>query len=60
MKKAEVVIGGRYVAKVSGKLCPVQVTGSREAFNGRTYWTARNLDTGREITVRSAQRLRVR
>ena len=59
MKKAEVHVGGTYVAKVSNKLTTVTVT--RECTNarsGRTYWMARNDATGREITINSAARLR--
>jgi hypothetical protein len=58
MKKAQIGIGTVYMAKVSGNLCPVQIISSSENYAGRTQWTARNLSTGRVITIRSAQRLR--
>ncbi|HSX21148.1 MAG TPA: hypothetical protein VLE97_00045 [Gaiellaceae bacterium] len=53
MKLKDVQVGGRYVAKVSGELTIVRLT--REASYGG--WMATNEKTGREIHVRSAQRL---
>lgn len=54
MKKAEVQIGGVYVAKVSGHLTTVRI--DRESPYGG--WDATNVATGRSIRVRSAARLR--
>jgi hypothetical protein len=54
MKKNEVHVGGRYVAKVSEKLVVIEITGESQ-YGG---WDAKNLATGREVRVRSAQRLR--
>ena len=54
MKKAEVEIGATYIVKVSGKLAPVKITG-QSPYGG---WDGRNLDTRRDIRIRSAQRLR--
>ena len=54
MKKADVEIGGKYIAKVSGKLAVVQI----KSETGRGGWFGVNVKTGREIRVRSAQRLR--
>jgi len=53
MKKAEVKIGGRYVAKVAGVLTVVKITG--EATSG---WAAINERSGRSVRIKSAQRLR--
>lgn len=54
MKKKDVRIGGRYRAKVSGKLTTVRI--DRESPYGG--WDATNLETGRRVRIRSAQRLR--
>jgi len=54
MKKNEVVVGGSYVAKVSGKLVPVRITGESK-FGG---WDAVNTQTNRAVRIKSAQRLR--
>ncbi len=64
MKLADVVVGGRYSAKVSGSICTVRVMkeippaswSSRGAW--RTLIYAVNETTGRKITIRSPQRLR--
>lgn len=65
MKASEIEIGGRYVAKVSGDLVTLQVTGifvyrvgrgSREQF--RDGWSCLNTFTGRTIRVKSPQRFR--
>lgn len=66
MKINEIEIGGRYLAKVSGRSVVVRVTDIREAPTStwsrqrvcRKRIVAVNESTGREITVRSAQRLR--
>jgi len=54
MKKADVEIGGKYIAKVSQRLVTVRI--ERESSYGG--WDATNMDTGRLIRIRSAQRLR--
>lgn len=54
MRKAEVKIGGMYLAKVSGHLVGVRITGESR-FGG---WDARNTTTGREVRIRNAGRLR--
>lgn len=54
MKKNEVVIGGRYLAKVSGKVVPVRITGE-SPYGG---WDAVNTETHRAVRIRGAQRLR--
>lgn len=67
MKIAEVQIGGRYLAKVSGVLTTVRVLGLREvppAWHrpGSNRWRTRidvvNERTGRKTTFASAARLR--
>jgi hypothetical protein len=54
MKKNEVVIGGRYLAKVSGRVVPVRITG-QSPYGG---WDAVNAETHRAVRIRGAQRLR--
>jgi hypothetical protein len=66
MKIEEIEIGGRYLAKVSGRQVVVRVSDIREV--PTSTWSSRrvcrkrivavNEKTGREITMRSAQRLR--
>ena len=56
MKKADVEIGGAYVAKVSSNLVAVRI--DRESPYGG--WGATNLTTGRAVRIRSAARLRGR
>lgn len=63
MKKSEVEIGGVYLAKVSGVLTLVKIEGETRSSglrSARTWWRATNLKTKREITIRSAMRLRAR
>ena len=54
MKKAEIEIGGTYLAKVSGTVQPVQVL-SESPHGG---WNAYNHKTKRSIRIKSCQRLR--
>jgi hypothetical protein len=54
MKKAEVEIGGQYRAKVSGKLTVVRIN----CAGYHKGWNATNMATGREVHIKSAQRLR--
>ena len=54
MKKADIQVGLTYIAKVSGVLAKVRVTGE-SPYGG---WRGINLATGREIRIRSAARLR--
>ena len=56
MKKADVKIGERYIAKVSGFLVPVRID-SESLYGG---WNATNMKTRRRIRIKSAQRLRRR
>ena len=63
MKLKEVEIGGRYHARVSGRVAVVRVTGMEEVAGygrsrARTVISAVNETTGREISMRSAQRWR--
>lgn len=66
MKMNDVEIGGRYQATVSGKRTIVRVLAVSEArvstrsrqVTFRKRFVAVNEATGREITIRSAQRLR--
>ena len=53
MKKAEVQIGGKYHANVSGKRVEIQI----DAEKSTGGWNATNLATGKKIHIKSAQRL---
>ena len=54
VKKADVVIGQKYVAKISGKLTVVRL--DRQVIQGG--WYATNVSTGRRVRIRTAARLR--
>jgi hypothetical protein len=54
VKKKEVEIGGLYTAKVSGKIATVRLV--RESPYGG--WDAINIDTNREVRIKTAARLR--
>ena len=56
MKRKEIEIGKVYVAKVSGRLCPVKIL-SLSQYDSR-HWIAMNLKTKKQIFIKSAQRLR--
>ena len=62
MRLKDVTIGGRYRARVSGVMTTVRVLDLKETstFGGRCKTTivAVNERTGRQISIRSAQRLR--
>lgn len=55
MTKEEVRIGVVYNAKVSDKIVPVRIDAERPFYGG---WTATNLETNREVIIRTAARLR--
>ena len=54
MRKADVIVGAEYVAKVSGTLQTVRI----ERVSDYGGWDAVNPRTGRYIRIRSAMRLR--
>src|SRR5262245_52822639 len=59
MKSADIRIGETYLAKVSGRLQRVRVTGDFTRYNPTRHgWRAVNLATGRELRIKSSQRLR--
>lgn len=69
MKKNQIVVGGRYTARVSGKLVVIRVTDIKEFdphFNPNSYRQAvtktryygTNESTGRTVIFRSASRFR--
>ena len=62
MKKSEIQVGKRYVAKVSGKLTTVRVDAIRERFDHKdkstTVYDVTNLSTNRKTTFRSAAKFR--
>lgn len=54
VKKKDVVHGERYIAKVSNAIVTVRILRD----NPYGGWIAKSEKTGREVTIRSAQRLR--
>lgn len=65
MKSADIVVGRRYTAKVSGRLVPVEIEAvytverrTRAGVRFMTTWQARNTVTGRTIQIKSPQRFR--
>jgi len=54
MKKNEVQIGSVYTAKVTNKVVQVRID-AESRYGG---WDATNLETGKKVRIRSAQRLR--
>jgi hypothetical protein len=56
MKKNDVVLGQVYAVKVSGRIQPVRII-AESPYGG---WVGRNEQTGREIRIRSAAKLRAR
>ena len=54
MKKSDVIIGATYRAKVTGKLAKVRID-SEAPYGG---WLGTNLETKRQVHIKSAQRLR--
>ena len=54
MKKADVSFGTIYMARVSGNLVKVRLD-AESPYGG---WLATNLDTGRQVRIRTAARLR--
>ena len=55
MKKDEVKVGGVYTVMVSDKLVPVRIDAEHASGKG---WVGTNVQTGRQVRVKSAQRLR--
>jgi hypothetical protein len=65
LKLSDVEVGGRYTAKVSGRIVPVRVVEivpvlATRWSSAKTRIEAVNEATGRRITIRSPQRLRSR
>src|SRR5688572_13321346 len=58
MKKDEVTIGGTYTAKVSDKVVPVRITAEKWAGDKHVGWAGVNVQTGKTVRIKSAQRLR--
>ena len=54
MKKQDVQIGRKYLAKVSDKVVAVRIDGA----NPHGGWDATNLTTNKKVRIKSAQRLR--
>jgi len=54
MKKAEIKVGGTYLAKVSGTVVPVRI----RAEHPRCGWVGVNAVTNREVRIKTAARLR--
>jgi len=65
LKLSDVQVGGRYTAKVSGRIVTVRVVEivaveATRWSNAKTRIEAVNEGTGRRVTIRSPQRLRSR
>lgn len=65
MKTKDIVVGGKYIAKVSGRLTTVRVLNVREVttYSGastrdRKCFDVVNMATGRKTTFRSAAKFR--
>lgn len=58
MQKDQVRVRGRYTAKVSGSVVPVEIKGERWVGDQQRGWDAVNTETGRAVVIKSAQRLR--
>jgi hypothetical protein len=54
MKKAQIKIGGKYIAKISDKLTTVKIIGV--CVHGG--WNGINVQTGRMVRIRTAAKLR--
>ena len=54
MKKKDVVVGDVYLVKVSGSLCRVRLI-RVSPYGG---WIGHNLETGRQVRIKTAGRLR--
>ena len=54
MKKADVKVGATYRAKVSNNVVEVRI----DAESPHGGWTATNLATGKQVRIKTAQRLR--
>lgn len=54
MKQKDVTLGAVYIVKVSGRLVPVRL----ESVSPYGGWVGRNQNTGREIRIRTAAKLR--
>jgi len=54
MRKTDVSVGKVYIVKVSGKLVPVRLLNE----TSRGGWMGVNLNTDREIRIKTAGRLR--
>jgi hypothetical protein len=54
MKKKDVQIGQTYAVKVSGQIRPVKLT-AESPYGG---WLGRNMQSGREVRIKSAAKLR--
>ncbi len=57
MKKQDVVVGGKYMAKVSGGVVPVQVREERWIGEEHKGWIGVNTLTNRTVAINSSQRL---
>ena len=62
MKAKDIVVGGVYLARVSGKLTSVRVDAIEEVYSSRCRWRdwyrVTNLATGRKLTFYSPQKFR--
>ena len=58
MKKDQVQVGGRYMVEVSGAVVPVELIEEKWSGDKHVGWVGKNVQTGRSVRIKSAQRLR--
>jgi hypothetical protein len=58
MKACDIVVHGRYLARVSGRIVRVRVDRIYDGSNGRKRYDVTNMATGRTTSFRSATRFR--
>ena len=58
MKKSEVIVGQIYATRIDGHVVPVQILYGIEKYDKSSYWIGKNLETGGQIEIRSAARLK--
>jgi hypothetical protein len=58
MRRRELKVGHIYGAKVRRRLVPVRLLYGVEKYGKPTRWVVENLETGREMAIKSASRFR--
>ena len=58
MRRYQVKIGHIYATKVNHRIAPVQILYGIERYGRPAHWVAQYLDTGKQIEIKSADKLR--